>query len=584
MNKSDYKLLPHGDISSLSINGIDLINNFYIYSFAQTEPTRWTLGNENFLLSKISRFKIKNDTTSFIKYLKLNDKEIKIYHKITKIKNGVVLFMSAPKIDFVRFGWAIPVNSPNFINPVRYSLINYQRFWERKWIDQDYVELPICLTDKNIFIFTDLDYNSQFFRYSQNNIEYLRISRLSNKRINLSMFVLNENKLYHDILLETFPKHDSLISFWKVLFRKIKHEYSIDIVNKSALSTNEINNIFNVINIEIQKYPNTFFDRIGCKEFVILHKLQNKNNEMSGLATQCSIVINDTLSQSELSEVFHHEIFHFIQKNIEIKNNWQDIHDIFPFYQNIQNIGEQSSILFSKMMIDPLYISNLLDTRIIKNCRLIESIFFEISNANLLWNRQENHINIPAMERHSSEYKEHKKMKFCSGKILICGLESSGIIDLKNILQNTNIVLDDQEEDFIKSKNSFIKIIYNISELNQLQKQCQFDIVLFVRHPNSHIKLCNNIQEAQIRIDEWININTEIFNNKNHIIIKYEDLLFSQIGVLKKISNFTGFSVVDKPNISKYNPDKEDLSISVYIDRLIKQYENNSLIRSTGYN
>lgn len=290
-----------------------------------------------------------------------------------------------------------PITYNSQICPV---MVNYTQEWLYPWEDQLNIALPIIkaqLSNAPVAIYGLADSSMQFFTYYDDGVKYLRISTTSKQSRQLSVFI---RTISNDCNLETFyvdqlPQYRWKVEVWKAFLRKIEHKFKIRILwhqsvvisdyhAKTPIET-EVREYARLFKNELDLYLSDMFKNIGIDTIVFCGFLSNNDREILGCSHKSILMFNISSSISDIDKqkTIHHEIFHSIDRTVNIPKEWLETpDDSFSSQQG----SEYRAELFSYMVMDPAYIANLRDNIVNQKAGLIRSMIRQTGD-DLFWTR-----------------------------------------------------------------------------------------------------------------------------------------------------------------------------------------------------
>ncbi len=265
-----------------------------------------------------------------------------------------------------RFGLAIPCSSNDFhsLNRPITSVSQYTKGASLIPVDQTLLEFPIVSSENKttISVFGALEFDYQFFVYSDNAQNYIRMTTTTSLANHMEISCRWHQSSSSHVFLEKHPSADHHLNKWKSHLDKINEQQGIIIMfqdKQSVIKRGDLKieltqfkeekliDFCPIFKIELMKYPSKFLHSIGVDSVVLCGNIviKDKNVIEAGATTLAKSkelrkwILYD-VSQRD-PKIIHHEIFHFISDQLDLTEN---------INQSI-NIEERSADLFADVMV-----------------------------------------------------------------------------------------------------------------------------------------------------------------------------------------------------------------------------------------
>lgn len=304
-------------------------------------------------------------------------KEIESYrfvHTIHVFEEGIDWNIKADPLCISHsFGLALPFYRSWFDsseNPIKEDVAAYANFLhEAFYRDQRILDMPLIYS-KKLCVFLSIENDCQFFRYEDNNNEWLRIISFTKITDTIEIcFRTSQEPLASYI--EKFPHSDKFINKWKTKLELLGDLYSVQImyqksdrdlrrgfISRSAVLDKDLQAFYILLESEFKKYPLSIFEKLDIRYIILVSDLYLKNNTFKKI-DGAILWGNENETDKGLmfdikagAQLIHHEIFHIIEKHCDFSDIPGQINQISIFCQ-IDNMNEYMAELFATLMVNP---------------------------------------------------------------------------------------------------------------------------------------------------------------------------------------------------------------------------------------
>lgn len=575
-----------GTIIQCKINDLEIVHKVPIYSFI--------FKNHSFVDTRSYHYddkldienKLQTDDNTYTYSKKFEHFNTK-YH-ISHQNNFILLKMYIENNDVVghSFGFVIPAQSKNYKSydeNIDKDIIKYNRVFERIFRGHQIIKNPImsfCHQESNkwISIFLPANYNSQFFIHNQHNEKCIRVSANTDHTNNIEIYVICHDKEQEisSIYKKFYPKL-SIKNSENYSYQNIENTYHIKIQNQIIHNINASEFSWQEPTTEeIQAYLPTMSECLSCyKNTIAIHDvlhitlvshMQHNNKSCSGFNYGNDIVldISDNRSVYYKKRAFHHEMFHFLDKD----NDKTQTNRLNPFSGSTKN--ERQAEIFSTIMTNPGDIDNKIQSGISTQTE-INSIYKLITDNKITPIAM--HNNIISITKNTNHFNlffvigaKHSGLSLLTS-ILSCSHEARviypNIYHMKNYIcsakeighQNIyNDVCDMLINYNSASRKTGGKIIFPICADSEsldyiitMLENTGAKMVVLIREPfYTCSKHSVNEKEFNRRMQEWHNIYNRLINNCiDKFIIRHEDVVL-KIHKIKELFNYIGMVFSDQ--------------------------------------
>jgi len=326
-----------GNIAEWVMDGNPMLDQIPIYPFmfnaySRFDPSMRHLDDKGEIFCSAS-------THDICKFNKTFESNV-IENLISFSENGLTWDMNYDGVSQkFHFGLVFPgVEDICFENkPVDAGLINYQRFSKRSFPGQVNIKYPMLsfrIQGVRFISYTPFLYSSQFFNYTQNGQQCLRVSVATSDTFELTVCLFkSEEKKNKETYLKFYPYADMSLRTWKQKCGFLSKKYNIDIwyskesCDKKNITNfgdwkwaknEDIDNYFPILSNALSKYDDEFADKLDIEGIVLCSslttELDSKNYvDVKGIYTGKDIVLNVIPPIEE--KYIHHEIYHSVSKN-----------------------------------------------------------------------------------------------------------------------------------------------------------------------------------------------------------------------------------------------------------------------------
>lgn len=336
-----------------------------------------------------------------------------LQHHIQKTDRGFVWEITrkvaTDELHHCRFGITIPLGTFNIKDKngsILTPIVNYQQQWQPKYADQTNIDLPILQLEKSepMIICMPIADNVQFFKFKENNVEYLKISTKFGDELKITIhFLFNAGDDLKQIYCDIFPESKNYVYQSELLKRKIHSKYNIrilshEIFHRSGYITypptiDELETYMELLEENLSFYPSKVFGYIGLKNISICGYLVNELELIKGYSEAGGMLLNasEKLAYSLKCRTIHHEMFHMIEgtviRNDEVKTAWNKLPPYDSFTEHFKEVraithpNEYRCELFSTFVLDPRFVRQLAEKDLIVRHKfdIVKSIFGKLS-------------------------------------------------------------------------------------------------------------------------------------------------------------------------------------------------------------
>ncbi len=602
-----------GDINRFRLDGLELVNEVPIYSCLHIDYSRKNPECTPFDSLLVDAFHADPGGISFSKVFRhpVLGIEITVDYFIEWGDDGIKIGAFLRKrMDNIRFGFVLPVHDASFYNVEQpHPVINFSRFWQRRWTDQTYLDIPMVKLSHektNIYAALPIDYNSQFFLHEQNGQSCCKTSVNSLHSMCIEIQLFSDEKEHRDAYLHKYPQSDSFVLFWKTIVKKITVVHGISVSwdvawNAETIKFDKANAAtvepaIEKISSELSKCP-WKLSEIGVVEIILATNIENPKTKdpLLGFRYQSIIVLDANAPDLWLVETVHHEIFHFLESQAtdEVIKEWDRHTDVPIFLTNDKGFFEESCILYSKMMADPSFIESLAGELedVHARCKLIEKICHDTTGAFLDWKstmKSTFNLSHEGTALAAASLKSViEQRKSANQTTLICGMDGCGLSLLKRYFEHNDVPIVDEPLQI--PSVSFHKLDHP-AHLKELCDKFESNVLFMVRHPQYHIWIShkkspkNDLKDVvPFELQRWIDINSSVLGSEFvYTILKYEDLLMDDSSIIQRVFKFTGCEIKHFESFIDYDLDN-DMQPLPYVKQMITKLRDNDIMTKTRY-
>ena len=542
----------------------------------------------------VTQLTIKGIGIEFTKEYTYRKISVTLHHEIQETNWGSVWNITrralSKELHHCRFGITLPLGNFSVEDKnelISTPIINFQQLWELKYQDQTNIDLPILRLKRSnpMIVCTSLTSDVQFFRFKENEEEYLKISTKTASELNLTIHIIpnREDKL-EQIYCDIFPESKDYVYQSEVLKRKISSKYDIKVLSHEAFhkgeytaqtpTQDELESYMKLLEKNLNFYSREIFEHIGLKIVNVCGYLSSGSETIKGYAVKGNILLNasEKLGHNSKCQTIHHEIYHMIERTLtsakreKLESMWKSLpaDDSFTKRFGVVDPVEYRCDLFATFVLDPRFAERLADEDIVvrRKLRIVKSTFGSMGTQcdKIIQNHKQKEENI--LVRIEEDKHENEPAK--TQERLLVGIKHSCLPELFLALKKTNPdVIDDASQVQVQSDIAYVT-------LNPLDF-CAME----------YIEQKVPVEDSFVR---WISIHKKLESSKSVLRLKSEDILTFNTHEVKNFLEGAGvfFEVCYLWDIAREIRPYHLDSIP-FLKQIWGQFRSDSIITKVGY-